>query len=85
MKRFNITSFDELDDAPLGEVAQRLRDVEGSGWKEIEDPTAELRHLRVDCIVACEETGDSFAARATKLRRDWCARRGMPGQGRDGR
>ena len=46
MKRFNITSFDELDDAPLGEVAQRLRDVEGSGWKEIEDPTAELRHLR---------------------------------------
>ena len=46
MKRFNITSFDVLDDAPLGEVARRLRDVEGSGWKEIEDPTAELRHLR---------------------------------------
>ena len=46
MKRFNIKSFDELDDTPLGEVAQRLRDVEGSGWKEIEDPTAELRHLR---------------------------------------
>ena len=46
MKRFNITSFDVLDDAPLGEVAQRLRDVEGSGWKEIADPTAELRHLR---------------------------------------
>ena len=46
MKRFNITSFEELDDAPLGEVAQRLRAVEGSGWKEIEDPTAELRHLR---------------------------------------
>ena len=46
MKRFNITSFVELDDAPLGEVARRLRDVEGSGWKEIEDPTAELRRLR---------------------------------------
>ena len=46
LKRFNIMSFDELDDAPLGEVTQRLRDVEGSGWKEIEDPTAELRHLR---------------------------------------
>ena len=85
MKRFNITSFDELDDAPLGEVAQRLRDVEGSGWKEIEDPTAELRHLRVDRIVACEETGDSFAARAPKLRRDWRARRSMPDQGREGR
>ena len=46
MKRFNITSFDVLDDAPLGEVARRLRDVEGSSWKEIENPTAELRHLR---------------------------------------
>ena len=46
MKRFHITSFDVLDDAPLDEVAQRLRDVEGSGWKEIEDPAAELRHLR---------------------------------------
>ena len=46
MKRFNITSFDVLDDAPLREVAQRLRDVEGSGWKQIEDPSAELRHLR---------------------------------------
>ena len=46
MRRFNITSFVELDDAPLGQVAQRLRDVEGSGWKEIEDPAAELRRLR---------------------------------------
>ena len=46
MKRFNITSFDVLDDAPLGEVARRLRDVKGSGWKEVEDPTAVLRHLR---------------------------------------
>ena len=45
MKRFNIATFDVLYDAPLGEVAQRLRAVEGSGWKEIEDPTAELRHL----------------------------------------
>ena len=46
MKRFNITSFDVLDDAPLGEVARRLRDVKGSGWKQVEDPTAELRYLR---------------------------------------
>ena len=46
MKRFNITSFDVLDDAPLGEVARRLRDVKGNGWKEVEDPTAVLRHLR---------------------------------------
>ena len=46
MKRFNITEFDELDDAPLGEVVGRLRGVEGSGWKDIDDPSAELRRLR---------------------------------------
>ena len=46
MKRFNITEFGELDDAPLSEVAERLRDVEGSGWKDIDDPPAELRRLR---------------------------------------
>ena len=46
MRRFNITDFDELDDAPLGQIVERLRAVEGSGWKEIEDPAAELRRLR---------------------------------------
>ena len=46
MKRFNITNFEQLDDAPLGQVAQRLRDVDGSGWKDIENPAEELRHLR---------------------------------------
>ena len=46
MKRFSITNFEQLDDAPLGRVAQRLRDVDGSGWKDIEDPAEELRHLR---------------------------------------
>ncbi len=46
MKRFNVTGFGELDDAPLGEVVGRLRDVEGSGWKEIDDPSSELERLR---------------------------------------
>ena len=46
MKRFNITNFEELDDAPLEQVTQSLREVGGSGWKNIEDPTEELRHLR---------------------------------------
>ena len=46
MKRFNITNFEQLDDAPLGQVAQRLRNVDGSGWKDIEDPGEELRQLR---------------------------------------
>lgn len=46
MKRFNVTDFEELDDAPLGHVVGRLREVEGSGWKEVDDPSAELRQLR---------------------------------------
>ena len=46
MKRFNVSDFEELDDAPLGEVVGRLRDVEGSGWKDIDDPSSELERLR---------------------------------------
>ena len=46
MKRFNIEKFDELDDATLGEVVERLRGVEGSGWKDIDDLSAELGRLR---------------------------------------
>lgn len=46
MKRFNIARFEELDDAPLGDVVERLRGVEGSGWKEIDAPAEELRTLR---------------------------------------
>ena len=46
MKRFNITEFDELDDAPLGAVVERLRGVEGSGWREIDDLSTELHRLR---------------------------------------
>ena len=46
MKRFNITEFFELDEAPLSKVAKRLRNVEGSGWKDIDDPPIELRRLR---------------------------------------
>ena len=38
MKRFNITGFELLDDAPLGEVINQLQNVEGSGWKEVIDP-----------------------------------------------
>lgn len=46
MKRFNIVQFEELDDAPLGDVVERLRSVEGSGWNEIDAPADELRALR---------------------------------------
>ncbi len=46
MKRFNISGFEELDDAPLGEIVGRLRAVEGSRWSDIDDPPAELQRLR---------------------------------------
>ena len=46
MKRFNITAFEQLEDVPLNQVADRLRTVEGSGWRNIDDPAAELRRLR---------------------------------------
>lgn len=46
MKRFNITDFNELDEAPLGEVVRQLRNVDGSGWKDIDDPLMELQQLR---------------------------------------
>ena len=51
-----------------------------AAWCELRD---DFRHFRADRIVACEATGDSFADRASRLRRDWRARRGMPGQGRE--
>ena len=67
MKRFNITSFDVLDDAPLGEIAQGLRDVEGSGWKEIEDPTtracATLHCLSWSCLAPSQ--GSDVARNST--------------------
>lgn len=46
MLRFDIEGFTVLDDAPFSEIVERLRAVEGSGWKDIEDPWAELRRLR---------------------------------------
>ena len=46
MKRFTIGDFRQLDDAPLGEVVEKLRGVEGNGWKAVEDPWTELRRLR---------------------------------------
>ena len=46
MRRFTIARFEELDDAPLGTVVERLRGVTGSRWKEIDAPLAELRRLR---------------------------------------
>ena len=46
MKRFTIAEFEELDDAPLAEIIERLRRIGGSAWKDIADPAAELQRLR---------------------------------------
>ncbi len=46
MKRFNISGFEELDDAPLAEIVGRLRAVEGSRWSDVDDLPAELQRLR---------------------------------------
>ena len=48
--RFNITELQLLDDAPISEVVERLRQVEGSGWKQFDDPLAELMRLRQDSL-----------------------------------
>ena len=43
MKRFNITEFSVLDDAPLGEIVGRLRDVEAAAGKTLRIPRRNFR------------------------------------------
>lgn len=44
--RFDIDKFELLDDSPIGEIVAKLRKVEGSEWKQFDDPLAELMRLR---------------------------------------
>ena len=44
--RFDIKDFEVMDDRPLPEVVQQLREVQGSGWRHIDNPLAELQRLR---------------------------------------
>lgn len=46
MQRFTIASFEVLDEQPLSGVVARLRDIPGSGWKDVADPWAELIDIR---------------------------------------
>ena len=46
--RFDISKFEQLDDAPIDDVVQRLREVKGSGWRQFDDPLAEIQRLRDD-------------------------------------
>ena len=46
--QFDINEFRLLDDAPISEVVEKLRNVKGSGWKQFDDPFAEIMRLRRD-------------------------------------
>ena len=46
LRRFKINDFQVLSDALLGEVVGQLQSVEGSDWKNLDDPSAELEQLR---------------------------------------
>jgi len=46
LQRFVIQDFRVLEDRPVDEVLRELREVEGSEWKETEDPIAELLCLK---------------------------------------
>jgi len=46
LKSFKVQSFDVLQSSDLRDVVEELRAVEGSDWKEIDDPIATLRALR---------------------------------------
>ena len=48
LEKFEIKSFEALDDAPLEQLINELRAVEGNRWNEMDDPQAELRKLRGD-------------------------------------
>jgi len=44
--KFTISDFEVLDDGPLDIAVARLRDIRGSGWRDVEHPLATLRALR---------------------------------------
>jgi hypothetical protein len=46
LRRFVVSHFEVLDDAPWPETVARLRKIEGAAWKELDDPLGELARLR---------------------------------------
>lgn len=48
LQRFRIQSFSALENSSLRDTVDALRAVQGSGWKDISDPLAELDNLRKD-------------------------------------
>lgn len=48
MQRFSISSFQVLDEKSLADVVAGLRNVPGSGWRDVENPFDELKEIRGD-------------------------------------
>jgi len=46
LNRFTIQNFKVLDDEPLSAVVAKLREIPGSGWREVADPWSELMGMR---------------------------------------
>jgi hypothetical protein len=46
LEQFTVSHFEVLDDASLPDVVARLRAIEGSDWKRVDDPFSELRRIR---------------------------------------
>lgn len=46
LKRFAVSHFEVLDDAPWPATVARLRKVKGAGWSDTNDPIGELDDLR---------------------------------------
>lgn len=46
LEQFTASHFELLDDASLPDVVARLRAIEGSDWKKLDDPFRELRRIR---------------------------------------
>lgn len=48
LEDFKIKSYEILDDRPLEEIINNLRQIDGNLWNEMDDPQAELKKLRGD-------------------------------------
>lgn len=46
LEKFDIKTFEPLDETPLVDVITAMRAIEGSDWNEFEDPQAELKRIR---------------------------------------
>ena len=46
LDNFDIKTFEPLDEAPLADVIETLRGIEGSEWNEMDNPQEELKKLR---------------------------------------